>query len=220
MVDIESGIHDADRDRGAADAREEAGSPIESSQGIGAHGGNSRVEPGFEDSDGLDGQHEIGRGDRLQPSPGHVGRVDPDTRVEAAHHRPQILERLPPAGVGIAAHQSDEHGCRFPARRLGRWRGKLLREFPLPGQGAQPIDLRQGRDRLQTSHVTGESGPHERSRGTDNPGARAFERLRQIIGGGVPGESDPAEGPVTSGCVGLGGQNPDRGLRPEPVEIR
>ena len=220
MVDIESGIHDADRDRGAADAREEAGSAIESSQGIGAHGGNSRVEPGFEDADGLDGKHEIGSGDRLQPSPGHVGRIDPDARVEAAHHRPQLLELLPPAVVGIAGHQSDEHGRRFPGGGIGRWSCELSGEFTLPGEGAQPIDLRQGRDRLQTGQVAGEPGAHERSRGTDHPGPRSFERLRQVIGRGLSGEPDPAEGPVPSGRGGLGGQHPDRGLRPQPVELR
>ena len=220
MADIESGVHDADRDRGPADAREETGSPVVSSQGIGAHGGNSRVEGGFEDPDGLDGQHEIGGGNRLQSSLGNVGRIDPDVRVEAAHLHSQILERPPPAGVGIAGHQGDVHGRHFPGGGVGRRVHQCLGEFSLRGQGAQPIDLRQGRDRLQAGLVAREPGANEHSRGTGDPGARAFEHLRQVIGRGVPGEPDPAEGPVTSGRGGLSGQPLDRSLRPQPVEIR
>ena len=66
---------------------------------------------------------------------GNVGRIDPDVRVEAAHHRAQVLERLPPAGVGIVGHQGDVHGASLPGGTRRAMGSPALGRVFSPGAG-------------------------------------------------------------------------------------
>ena len=105
-------------------------------------------------------------------------------------------------------------------KHVQRFVGKRLGEFSLLGQGAQPIDLRQGRDLLQAGFIARQPGAHQASRGTDDLGARALERPRQVVPSCTLCESYPAEGPVPSSRDRLGDQHLDRGGRSKPVKIR
>ena len=207
VVDVESGVHHGDGHRCSAGAREDARGAVVGAQRVRTHRGHGRVVVRFDQTDGLHGEHEIGRGQRFDHAAAGIRPVDAQRRVVATHDRAEAFHRPAPAAVGVPGHQRDEDGPRRGARRLDLVAER--RELDLRGGRAQPVDLSERRDLPETHGVAWEPRPDEPSRGADDHGVRAREDAGEIRAPGVPGQANPAERPVALGGGRLPGQRCD-----------
>ena len=168
--------------------------------------GNGRVVSGIDDADGLYGQYEIGGGDGFERAVGHVGGIDSDFGIEAAHDRAQVLKRSPPLAVGIVRHQGNEHGRLF-MRESGP-------HFVFPNAaasflswGTAPSPSISGKAAICCRRVSS-PGSRARIRLPAEPRMRAPEPWSdraKSFGSASSAESYPAKGPVTSGRGSMGG---------------
>ena len=203
VVDIESGVHEADGHRSAASAENARRTP--GAQRVRAHGGNGAVVRRLDNADRLHGQHEVGLGEGAGGAGRDGGRIGADVGVEPADHGPQALQGAPPAAIGIVRHQRDEHGDLCLAG--GSERGRL---FEFRGHGAHGVHRLQRQKRLEPRGVSRQPGANQASRVAEDFAAKPPQAGLQLVRPGPGGQPDPAEGPVPAGAGGLPDQHIDR----------
>ena len=162
MVDVEPGVHDGDGNRGAAGPGKDSRRGAVGAQCVGAQRRHGRVVGGLDDADGLDGQHEVGGGKRIEHLLGRGGRIDPECGVVAADDGAEALQLAPPAAAGIRCHQRNVDGRLLVDRLVEDVVCECL-QFRFGGRGAKPVHRGQGGDFVQAGCIARQSGAKQAS---------------------------------------------------------
>ena len=145
--DVETRVHDPDRDERAGSTDQNAARPPEAPQPIAAERWYGLRVRGKDDGVRLDGQHEIRPQHRVEVTVGELAGVRAHVRVPPFHRHAEPFQDAPVAIVGVPSHQGDEYGRDCPARARADQVRKTRRDLLVRPGIAERGDLRQLLDR-------------------------------------------------------------------------